>query len=74
MADAVESVRQLGGNILSEVRENAGLRFGNVGAPADVAVLELRQGEFEFVDNYKGTRTGTQKLFPAGAVIGGKRI
>jgi dihydroorotase len=45
-----------------------------VGRAADVAVLELRQGEFEFVDNYKGTRTGTQKLFPAGAVIGGKRI
>ncbi|MGH9255340.1 MAG: hypothetical protein ACRD3C_12320 [Vicinamibacterales bacterium] len=45
-----------------------------VGATADVAVLELRDGEFEFVDNYKGTRTGTQKLFPAGAVIGGKRI
>jgi dihydroorotase len=45
-----------------------------VGAAGDVAILELRQGEFEFVDNYKGTRTGTQKLFPAGAVIGGKRI
>ena len=30
----------------------------NVGAPADVAILELRDGTFEFVDNYKGTRTG----------------
>src|SRR5262249_3077830 len=28
----------------------------NVGAPADVAILELREGTFEFVDNYKGTR------------------
>jgi dihydroorotase len=45
-----------------------------VGAAADIAVLELRRGEFEFVDNYNNTRTGTQKLFPAGAVTGGKRI
>ena len=38
----------------------------NVGAPADVAILELRDGTFEFLDNYKGTRTGKQRLFPAG--------
>jgi dihydroorotase len=36
----------------------------NVGAPADVAILELREGTFEFLDNYKGTRTGRQRLFP----------
>ncbi len=30
----------------------------NVGAPADVAVLELREGMFEFVDNYGNNRTG----------------
>ena len=46
----------------------------NVGAPADVAILELREGAFEFVDNYKGTRTGRQRLFPAGTVIEGKRV
>jgi dihydroorotase len=45
-----------------------------VGAVADVAVLELRQGEFEFVDNYKATRTGKQKLFSVAAVIGGKKV
>jgi dihydroorotase len=45
----------------------------NVGAPADVAVLELRDGSFEFLDNYKGTRTGQQRLFPVASVIGGKR-
>jgi dihydroorotase len=44
-----------------------------VGAPADVAILELRQGEFEFVDNYNNTRTGKQKLFATAAVIGGKK-
>ena len=46
----------------------------NVGAPAEVAILELREGTFEFIDNYKGTRTGRQRLFPAGTVIEGKRI
>jgi dihydroorotase len=45
----------------------------NVGAPADVAVLELREGTFEFLDNYKGTRTGRQRLFPIATVVGGKR-
>ena len=45
----------------------------NVGAPADVAILELRQGTFEFLDNYKGTRTGSQRLFPAGTVLAGKQ-
>ncbi len=46
----------------------------NVGAPADVAVLELRQGSFEFVDNYGNKRSGRQRLFPAGTVLGGKRV
>ena len=46
----------------------------NVGAPADVAILERREGSFEFVDNYKGTRTGRQRLFPAGTVLAGKQV
>jgi dihydroorotase len=46
----------------------------NVGAPADVAILELRKGKFEFLDNYKGKITGNQRLFPSGAVLGGKRV
>jgi dihydroorotase len=45
----------------------------NVGAPADVAVLELREGTFEFLDNYQGKRTGHQRLFPVATVVGGKR-
>lgn len=45
----------------------------NVGAPADVAVLELREGTFDFLDNYQGKRTGRQRLFPVATVIGGKR-
>jgi dihydroorotase len=46
----------------------------NVGAPADVAILELRDGNFEFLDNYRGTRTGKQRLFPAGTVLAGKNV
>jgi dihydroorotase len=45
----------------------------NVGAPADVAVLEMREGSFEFLDNYKGTRSGRQRLFPIATVAGGKK-
>ena len=45
----------------------------NVGAPADVAIMELRDGTFEFVDNYKGKRTGKQRLFPIATVLNGKR-
>jgi dihydroorotase len=46
----------------------------NVGAPADVAILELRPGSYDFVDNYKNIRKGGQRLFPAGTVLAGKRI
>jgi dihydroorotase len=46
----------------------------NVGAPADVAILELRDGTFEFLDNYKGTRTGRQRLFPSETILGGKHV
>lgn len=46
----------------------------NVGASADVAVLELREGTFEFVDNFTNTRTGRQKLFPHATLLGGKKV
>ena len=46
----------------------------NVGAPADVAVLELRDGNFEFLDNYKGTIRGAQRFYPFATVLGGKRV
>lgn len=45
-----------------------------VGAPADIAVLELREGTFEFVDNFENKRTGRQRLFPAATVLAGKRV
>lgn len=46
----------------------------NVGAMADIAILELRQGNFDFVDNYENVRTGTQRLFPYETILAGKRV
>ena len=46
----------------------------NVGAPADVAVLELREGDFEFLDNYENTIKGRQRLFPSETVLAGARV
>jgi dihydroorotase len=43
-----------------------------VGAPADITVLELRNGEFEFVDNANTPRKGQSKLFPHASVVAGK--
>jgi predicted amidohydrolase len=34
------------------------------GSTADITILELKQGDFEFVDNVNTKRTGHQKLFP----------
>lgn len=44
------------------------------GAPADIAVLELRDGAFEFEDNFKNMRTGKQRLFPFATVLAGKKV
>jgi dihydroorotase len=49
-----------------------GLGTLRVGSVADVALFELRTGEFEFVDNVNAKRLGRQKLVPVGVVIGGK--
>jgi dihydroorotase len=49
-----------------------GLGTLRVGAPADVTVMELRQGSFEFLDNMNAKRTGTQRLFPHATIFGGK--
>jgi dihydroorotase len=44
------------------------------GTAADVTVLELTQGNFDFVDNYKNGRTGKQKLVTRAVIAGGKRF
>ncbi|MGQ0735631.1 MAG: amidohydrolase family protein [Acidobacteriota bacterium] len=50
--------------------------LGTLGAgqPADIAVFELRDGEFEFVDNENASRAGRQKLVPFAVVAGGQLI
>jgi len=44
------------------------------GEPADIAVLELRSGSFEFLDNYENKRPGQQRLFPSLTLLAGKRV
>ena len=44
------------------------------GAPADVAILELRDGAFEFLDNYTNKITGRQRLFPSETILAGRRL
>lgn len=46
----------------------------NVGAVADIAILELREGNFEFVDNYENVRYGPQRLFPFETILAGRRV
>jgi dihydroorotase len=41
-----------------------------VGSPADIAVLQLREGNFEFVDNFERR----QRLFPSVTILGGKKV
>ncbi len=44
------------------------------GAGANIAILELREGNFEFEDNFGNRRNGRVKLFPAGTVLNGKSV
>jgi dihydroorotase len=49
-------------------------RFGTLkeGSVADIAVFRLTQGNFEFEDCMKETRTGDRKLEPAAVIQGGR--
>ncbi len=37
-------------------------------------MVPLREGMFEFVDNYGNNRTGRQRLFPSETVLAGERV
>ncbi len=54
-----------------ELNELGSLR---IGAAADITLLELAEGEFEYVDNYRGVRSGTQKMTTRAVVMGGIRF
>ena len=45
-----------------------------VGASADLTILELRDGAFEFLDNYDNKITGKQRLFAVATILAGKRV
>ncbi len=45
-----------------------------VGSAANIAVLELRDGSFEFVDNFEGKRTSQKRLFPFTTLLAGKQV
>ena len=62
-ANSAQTFRQL--NALGTLRE---------GATADLTVLELTGGTFEFVDNYKKVRQGKQRLVTRAVVFGGRQV
>jgi len=51
-----------------------GLGTLRAGAPADVTILELREGAFEFIDNAGAKRPGRQRLAARTTLIGGRRF
>ncbi len=60
----------------AEVIDGRGKNLGTlrVGAPADVALIELGQGHFEFVDNLNVKRIGSRKLVTSAVIAAGKRV
>jgi len=52
---------------------NFGMELGTlkVGGVADISILELREGSFEFVDSLGSKRTGRQQLFGTAAIRDG---
>ena len=67
-------IARVTGNAARAIPEFKAYGSLRTGAVADVAVLDLREGEFEFVDNADTKRTGHQKLFPYAVVVAGKRL
>ena len=61
-------------NAAQTFRELNGYGSLRPGSAADITVLELTEGEFEFVDNYKGARMGSQKLVTRAVVMAGARV
>lgn len=53
---------------------NFGAEIGTLrpGSEADVSVLDVREGNFAFVDSSRKTRTGRQKIEPVVTIRGGK--
>ncbi len=71
VSDAVASATVNAARTFEVFRDRGTL---NVGAVADVALLELREGEFEFLDNYDNKIVGRQRFFPSGTVLAGQVV
>lgn len=56
------------------IRSFKGLGTLAIGGPADVAVFDLREGDFEFVDNVDAKRRGRAKLIPYAVVMNGRPV
>jgi len=61
-------------NAARSIREFEAYGALRVGGAADVTVLELAQGSFSFVDNYKNVRMGTQRLITRAVIMGGRKV
>jgi dihydroorotase len=61
-------------NAARSIREFNAYGSLRVGAAADVTILELAQGSFSFVDNYKNVRTGMQRLETRVVIVGGRKV
>jgi dihydroorotase len=71
VSDAVACVTANAARTFPVFRDRGTLK---VGAVADIALLELRDGDFDFVDNYDNKVKAKQRLFPAGTVLAGKPV
>lgn len=71
LTEVLACVTSRAARTFSELSAYGSLREGAV---ADVAVLEMTEGVFEFVDNYQGTRTGSQRLVTRAVVYGGRVV
>ena len=71
LPEAIASVTSHAAATVAPFRDLGTLRPG---ARADVAILELREGEFELVDNVDAKRTARQKLVTSAVVVSGRRV
>ena len=71
LGDVIERVTSRAAKVFTALNGYGTLHEG---ATADVTVLELTEGSFEFLDNYKGARPGGRRLVTRAVVFAGKRV
>ena len=68
LAEVVSMATQAPARVIGRVPKHGTLQ---IGAPADLSLLELVDGPVEFVDTRNNKRTGRQYLKPAGTIVAG---